>query len=410
MRQKYGDNPDLWPIAKSVVPVYSPHEEETQVTSPTPSPLPSPAPVQVSWSIESSNPRDNVGLPTSLPGSLPASIASLPDTHSRTHSQLSLEHPLFADVVLPPPSPKMGFDSTSILPSSREEPDGRSDASTHSPDVLQDTNDSSPLSTTTPPCTPLPSTSSLTQRGIVTPEMITSALDALTQAASQASSVVGTPQEERLLPELISQTLSTWISDHSTPLCTTPPPTPLDEEDTNQGQGLSISDLISALTLAVSTHKTDEGGGGSGAPSVPSSTPQEGLLELAKLGIQPEDILEALSALSIVREEEEEEKEEEEEEEEEKEEEEEEASRSDRDERVTVHADETLVVESHQVASSSQQDEQDDVLVDKEQGDLQQLQQEEKEEEDCSSGSPLIPDTLSTTQSENIAESVSEST
>ena len=231
-------------------------------------------------------------MPSSLPTTTTSSSSSL-----RTHSTLSLDHPLFADVVLP--SPKSSYEDHHILSGSREEPDGRSDTGNHSPTLPRTS--SSPLSITTPPCTPLPSTSSLSQGGVVTPEMISSALDALTQAASHASSTAGTPHEERHLPELITQTLSTWISDHSS--CATPPSTPFDE-DGSQEQPISATELITALTQAVAAHKSEDGNG-SGAPSVPSSTPQEGLLELAKLGIQPNDILEALSALSIVREEEE---------------------------------------------------------------------------------------------------------
>ena len=203
-------------------------------------------------------------MPSSLPTTTTSSSSSL-----RTHSTLSLDHPLFADVVLP--SPKSSYEDHHILSGSREEPDGRSDTGNHSPTLPRTS--SSPLSITTPPCTPLPSTSSLSQGGVVTPEMISSALDALTQAASHASSTAGTPHEERHLPELITQTLSTWISDHSS--CATPPSTPFDE-DGSQEQPISATELITALTQAVAAHRSEDGNG-SGAPSVPSSTPQEGL-------------------------------------------------------------------------------------------------------------------------------------
>ena len=295
LRQRYGDNPDIWPIAKSIQPVYPP-QYGPPVAPPMTPPPPSPGVLQVSWSIETTNPQETMKMPSSLPITTTSSSSS----SLRTHSTLSLDHPLFADVVLP--SPKSSYEDPSILSGFREEPDGRSESDTGNHSPAHQHTSSSPLSLTTPPCTPLPSTTSLTQGGVVTPEMISSALDALTQAASHASSIAGTPHEERHLPELITQTLSTWISDHSS--CATPPSTPLDEDGT-QEQPISATELIAALTQAVAAHKIEEGTS-SGAPSVPSSTPQEGLMELAKLGIQPHDILEALSALSIVREEEEE--------------------------------------------------------------------------------------------------------
>ena len=65
---------------------------------------------------------------------------------------------------------------------------------------------------------------------------------------------------------------------------------------------ISASDLISALTNTVSAHCESNGwssGCGSSVPSVPVGTPQEGLSGLAKLGIQPGDILNALSSLSL---------------------------------------------------------------------------------------------------------------
>lgn len=297
LSKRHGANPDLWPISQFIKPVYP--SQPAPIPPASPPPPPSPSAVQVSWSIESINPGDSPAL--NRPYSLPPSSSS-----SSLQSTLDLDHPLFADVLLPAPSPKSSYEDSPNLPLSREEPDGRSDASNHSVDALGiPASSSSPCSVSTPPCTPQPPSPG-DHGSQVTPEMISSALEALTQAASHASSTISTPQEERHLPELISQTLSSWITDHSS--CATPPSTPMDMDEASQPQAVSAADLIAALTSAISLHRVEEVGSStgreSGVPSVPACTPQEGLLELAKLGIQPEDILEALSALSIVREEE----------------------------------------------------------------------------------------------------------
>lgn len=290
LSQRYGANPDAWPIAKSIQPVYPVDP------LPTPPPLPPPSPaVQVSWTIEATGRRGSHDQP-SLTSSRSSSVSQTP---------LDLDHPLFANVTLPAPSPKVStFDDSQILSGSREEPDGRSDASNHSTDPNNVLTASPP--SLTPPSSPHP-LSFGDQRAQVTPGMISSALGAVTHAASQASSLSHTPQDEPHLPELISQALSSWISENAS-VCSTPPSTPLDVDDGGGcvQQAVSASDLISALTSALSQHRAEEGvGGGSGresiVPSVPACTPQEELLELAKLGIQPDDILEALQALSSVR-------------------------------------------------------------------------------------------------------------
>lgn len=96
----------------------------------------------------------------------------------------------------------------------------------------------------------------------------------------------------------LSHALHSFISEH---LTATPPSTPLDEGD--EEHAMSSSDLIGALTATLNAHIDGGGGGGSeggsNVPSVPVGSPQEGLSELVRLGIHPEDILQALNSLSI---------------------------------------------------------------------------------------------------------------
>lgn len=179
-----------------------------------------------------------------------------------------MDHPLFFDhhPLRVPPS----------LPPSRDDPDGQSD----SPCL-----DSSPLSLATPPCTPAGGQ----EVGVVssiTPQMILTALESL--SSSQTRSVS---------PDSLSQALQGFINEH---LLTTPPSTPLNEGE--EDHPLSSSDLISALTATLNAHIVTDGegsDGGSGVPSVPVGSPQEGLSELVRLGLQPEDILKALTSLSV---------------------------------------------------------------------------------------------------------------
>lgn len=182
----------------------------------------------------------------------------------------------------------------SLVPGARASPDGHSDdtSSSHScEDALIAV--ASPCSVSPPPCTPQLSTEELQVQ--ITPQMISAALEALTQAASQATALVGSPPEEQQLPDLISQALHSWISETATP-----PPTP--NQDGGMGQSVSASDLIAALSSALSIHCAEGGhssAGNSRAPSVPACTPQEGFGELARLGIQPEDVLHALNRLQL---------------------------------------------------------------------------------------------------------------
>ena len=101
----------------------------------------------------------------------------------------------------------------------------------------------------------------------------------------------------------LSHALHFFISEH---LTATPPSTPLDEGD--EEHAMSSSDLIGVLTATLNAHIDGGGGGGGGGggseggsnvPSVPVGSPQEGLSELVRLGIHPEDILQALNSLSI---------------------------------------------------------------------------------------------------------------
>jgi hypothetical protein len=254
LTEKYGSNVSDWPLAKQTLP--TPIPEASPKATPTSPPI-----LQVSWSVESVQP-----IATRSPGDSPTSA--------------SIDHPLFFDSSL-------SFKTSSSLPSSRDEPDGRSDISVQSANA-------SPLVLATPPATPLSiSVNESTVRQPVTPSMISAALEAVTQAASNshASSPNGSMEH---LSGILSRAIHNFISEQSSSVTTPPPSTPTNEEEDYRPENSSISatDLISALSAVVSAHVDGS------TPAVPVGTPQEGLSELAKLGIQPEAILDALHALS----------------------------------------------------------------------------------------------------------------
>ncbi|XP_019853590.1 PREDICTED: nischarin-like isoform X2 [Amphimedon queenslandica] len=255
LTDRFGSDTDQWPITKRVLsPTHTP--SPAPLTPPPVATPTSPPTVHVSWSVESFKRSPSVISDTSPSHSL------------STNTSESVDHPLFFDhyPLGRPPS----------LPPSRDDPDGQSD----SPCL-----DSSPLSLATPPCTPAGGQ----EVGVVssiTPQMILNALESL--SSSQTRSVS---------PDSLSQALQGFINEH---LLTTPPSTPLNEGE--EDHPLSSADLILALTATLSAHIDGEGSeGGSAVPSAPVGSPQEGLSELVRLGLQPEDILKALNSLTVAR-------------------------------------------------------------------------------------------------------------
>ena len=176
----------------------------------------------------------------------------------------------------------------------RDDPDGQSEASVDPSDSSMSV--PSPLVLPTPPCTPM-STGDHTTCSNVTPQMISAALEALSVSLSS------TPNEDRELPDILSQALNNFISGSSSK-CATPPSTPQDHDDYPM-HSISAGDLISAITSTLSAHcdlnRSNESLPMSrgGPPSVPFGTPMEGggLSELSKLGIQPESLLGALNKI-----------------------------------------------------------------------------------------------------------------
>lgn len=255
MTEKFGTDTDQWPMTKrTLVPL-----AQSPLMLPAPPTTTIPPTVHVSWSVESQQ----------------CPVSGVSD-RSSTQSSESIDHPLFYDSPLPL--------NNSSLPSSRDDPDGRSDASTQSLNV-------SPLIFSTPPCTPLSLGGGEPHDSKVTPTMISAALEALTQAASTS------PSDSDHLPEYLSHALHSFINER---LCSTPPSTPLEEHDEEEYSTVSSSDLIAALTATLTAHIDSSNGDSSSSnlPSSPVGSPaQEGILELAKLGIQPEAILQALSSL-----------------------------------------------------------------------------------------------------------------
>lgn len=248
----------------------------------------------------------------------------------------------------------------------RPEPDGQSDVSCTSPDLLlrhprssrgnsatrHRVSGGSVLSLSPPPPSPSPTLTITHQDNegtkggviksgcghtkIVTPAMIQSALDALEGIQDKATplslglprhpSLDSTSRQSPVLPGDVTSALTAWISSQSihragvsgnssvsrTPLLT-PPPTPRgqilpsesspgDQDAGREGgrQGISARDLISALTtLMCPGDEKSSSSRESRVCSVPACTPREGLSEWARMGIRPEEVIQALSALTI---------------------------------------------------------------------------------------------------------------
>ena len=245
---------------------------------------------------------------------------------------------------------------------SRSEPDGQSDVSSTSPDMLggrrsqQGSETSSRHSTLSPPppsSSPVPPDATLATP--IIPDVLQSALDALEGIPDKDTPLSLTPRPQYLetggqgvLPETVTSALTKWISSQSlqgqgggantsggpshsslktTPLLTPPPSTPVyrppqtvvggpqEMQGAGERQGISAGDLIAALsTLKVTgSGSGDEkgagsrgsGGGGGRDYSVPAGTPSEGagaeggIEGWAKLGIRPDEVIQALSALTI---------------------------------------------------------------------------------------------------------------
>ena len=340
--KKHGPEPDLWPLAKSLTYIELSTEGQTPPLTPTQS-----APdVEVSWQVQSSIEQKPRPLAKSRSFSLPLAgttgVTDRPPSH-RSFDQLpspqrecSQERHLLAQSIA---SRKLDFRdrqsfeeqytiggpvspiykrSSLVSLSSREEPDGQSDISSVSPEhCLNGMSERSSVSILTPPpSTPLPLQEDTNKRTI-TPSMIRSALESLQQMQSnRATPQSGTsPSEHRqICPETVANALSVLInqdsqpprlsvsSDTPTTFLTPPPSTPLG--DTNdQSTNLSSSDLISALSALVVPGQCYSVGTTSGdsstVTSVPACTPNEDRKEWRRLGFKPEDVIQALTALSL---------------------------------------------------------------------------------------------------------------
>ena len=228
---------------------------------------------------------------------------------------------------------------------SRSEPDGQSDISSTSLDLLvqrssrtspdQRLSHGSPLSP--PPSTPVYTSESSCLGGggvstAITPAMIQSALDALEGIQDKDTPLSLTPhqyssdvsRQGSVLPEAVTNALTEWINSQSspqegsgghsysslkgTPHLTPPPSTPSqtllrDNTSSNkeERQGISAGELITALSALMVTSGEEgklPGSRGSLVGTAPCTT-NERLSEWAKLGIKPDEVIQALSALTI---------------------------------------------------------------------------------------------------------------
>lgn len=242
-------------------------------------------------------------------------------------------------------SPRHRDDSLVSLPDSREEPDGQSDISSISPEAIVLQRESTPdtpieptdtpsiYSLTPPPSTPLTANGN-SFKPTITPLMIQSALTALQQIQDKDTPISAGGIEEGghspIFTEEVTTALTAWInqqhqrsrgsSELPTPLLLSPPPsTPqkpesestsdthsaivnLDAPGANVRHGISASDLIAALSSLMGQESADATSGeSSGVCSVPACTPKEGLNEWLRLGIHPDEVIQALTALTISR-------------------------------------------------------------------------------------------------------------
>lgn len=234
------------------------------------------------------------------------------------------------------------------LPDSREEPDGQSDISSLSPDAVLLRRESTPdtpvemtdtpsiCSLTPPPSTPLTANGN-SFKSTITPTMIQSALSALQQIQDKDTpiSTGGTDEggHSPIFPEEVTSALTAWISQQhgssrqrsatsseiQTPLLSPPPSTPQKPESESDSvsavvnlegsgaavrHGISASDLIAALSSLIGQDSTDAASGESsrsGMCSVPACTPKEGFTDWLRLGIHPDEVIQALTALTISR-------------------------------------------------------------------------------------------------------------
>ena len=362
MTEKYGSDPDVWPVAKSLTNVELRSGPPPPITYDSREPSPQSSPdLEVSWQVQSSfggRPRPLVQASSSKhrSASLPAddnqtidnqlhrSFDHLPSPlreHSQEKHLLSQgiatrqivpetrqfrhykeEHYSVGSLV----SPTYDREGSLVSLLSREDPDGQSDISSTSPEPCSNIGRSEPSSVSLlspPPSTPLPQNESAA-KPTITPAMIRSALESLQQIqSSKGTPLSDTPLSEdsshnQICPEAVANALSVWMnheaqrhtsvsSDNTTPYISPPPSTPLDtvsidDQSSHTCMPISSSDLVAALSaLAAPSRRssTVTSGESSAVNSVPACTPKEGISEWLKLGFKPEDVIQALTALSL---------------------------------------------------------------------------------------------------------------
>lgn len=334
--ERYGNDPDSWPITKSL---FTSSSEGAGTTAATSEPSQGRDPqLELSWQVHNHNGslvspvRADLSFRRSL-GLQGYRVSPMVDRsfdHDKSPlSEDSLEHPLLTHKLMGSQAgggpgegrcvtmedeERYSVGSWHSSPegglSSREEPDGQSDISSVSPEVLLVPPGSDPPSShslSPPPSTPL--TANGNNKPTVTPAMIQSALDALFHIQNKDTPLSLTPRDDTptpIFPEAVTSALTAWIqSGHSTgttPLISPPPSTPLESNHQERvQQAISAKDLIGALSALIPPQ--DGGGEDSGESSnvcsVPACTPQEGISGWLKLGIQPDEVIQALTALTI---------------------------------------------------------------------------------------------------------------
>ena len=335
LMKRYGSNPDTWPTAKTLSTISSVGGNGVTMATAGISSVNDDQPVGRSWQVHNhrGSLMSHVGPESSFRQSLGRQGYRVSPRAGRSFDQSllsddSLEQPLLTHGLLRPGGDVREFaamedeekysvgswhssQEEGSLPS-REEPDGQSDTTNVSHDLLLVPSKSDPPSShslSPPPSTPL--TANGNNKPIITPAMIQSALDALYHIQNKDTPLSLTPRDDiptPIFPEAVTSALSAWITSQSghssgtTPLVSPPPSPPLEPISQDRVQhAISAKDLIGALSALI-PHQ--EGGGedsgeSSTTCSVPACTPQEGISGWLKLGIQPDEVIQALTALTI---------------------------------------------------------------------------------------------------------------
>eukprot|EP00731_Ephydatia_muelleri_P006146 Em0003g394a len=293
LKETYGSDPELWPQMKSFG---LPGSDLYPSSPPLPSITPTSSHLDLVWGVCSSNDQGRL-IPMAHKINPPPQSTRLTSPHASLSSPSILM--LLGDTSCDPsPDPKEPVPDRQLSVAESVDAQRDGEEETYAVGSVH--------------------TLKTVHRPAITPANIQSALEALAQiAAGRDAPNCSTPREDSgvgpFCPETIANALNAWIASQGaslggTPLMSPPPSTPLEGSggpermQSGGGGSISASDLMAALMALIQPPEgaDDSSGGSSLACSAPHSTPQEGppLGEWLRLGIHPEEVLQALTALT----------------------------------------------------------------------------------------------------------------